>query len=132
MAQDLMDINYYIDEFCKTSDEIKILKTENDKAKEFIKDYVLNNSDGTVNTGAYKVTVSTVEKTTLNQDIALKVLSRLDGAKEIGLIKTVEVIDFDRLEELLYAGDIPQDILSDLEGANVTTTTTRLTYKAVK
>ena len=51
---------------------------------------------------------------TMQEDKMLDVLHKAKNIEHLGLIKTKEVVDTDALESALYHGDIPEELVTEL------------------
>lgn len=88
----------------------KLCDTDNAK----IKDIMLQSQEKKHEAGDYVATVTVSERETMNEEMLLEIAHHC-GIPEI--VKTKEYIDFDALEDAIYNGRIPQDILLQMNKA---------------
>ena len=88
----------------------KLCDTDNAK----IKDIMLQSQEKKHEAGDYVATVTVSERETMNEEMLLEIAHHY-GIPEI--VKTKEYIDFDALEDAIYNGRIPQDILLQMNKA---------------
>lgn len=88
----------------------KLCDTDNAKIKEMM----LQSQEKKHEAGDYVATVTVSERETMNEEMLLEIAHHY-GVSEI--VKTKEYIDFDALEDAIYNGRIPQDILLQMNKA---------------
>ena len=88
----------------------KICKAENEEIKRIMSEEGLDS----MTTGGYKVTYSTTARNTMNEDKLLALLQDKVSA-ESGIIKTKQYVDMDALENAIYNGSIPKEVLIEMD-----------------
>ena len=71
----------------------------------------------------YKVDFQKQERTSMDEDMLMEVFKKhkkMQFAKDMGIIKTKEYIDFDALENALYNGRISEKIVTDMQACEQT------------
>lgn len=123
--------------FAEAKKQMEDYKKTSDKYNKDIKDLMrdLPEEDRNSEIGDYKVTfsVATIEK--MNEDAALEIIKQwwtVNGSMENPFIKRVETVDFDALENAIYKGDVPKEVLAKLNECRTQTTQERLTVKLKK
>ena len=96
-----------------------------------IKNVMLEHEMDEFNEGNYKVKLITSTSSKMDED---KLLAFFHEKEWTDVIKTVETIDYDRLEALIYSGAIPQEWLLEMEKFTVKKDTIqlRITSKTAK
>lgn len=90
----------------------KLCKDENSQIKKLMAE--LNTEyEGKYATGKYKASYSISKRETMNEDILLDIAHKYN----IEVIKTKEYIDYDKLESLIYNGNLSKDILLEMNKA---------------
>lgn len=118
--------------------EFSSLKKVCDSEKAQIKDLMSAAGLREKTVGNWKVSYIVSERETLDEEKLLKILikdwtSRYDDTTPCPYIKTKQYIDMDILESVLYAGEIPNDVLLKMdECRNVTEVITLKCTKAKK
>ena len=114
----------------KTDAEIKALKKTNDADKETIKEYLADTESGKWTSGGY--TVQRIESTTetMNEEKLLSVIKNYwattHGSQECAFIKTREYIDMEALESAIYANELPNELLLEMNACRESKTTVAL------
>ena len=123
MAQTLKDL---ITSYGAHNTEFKALKKVCDGEKEQIKKSMLTQGISEQSAGGYKVTCTTTKRESLNEEQLLQVLKR-DWEIRYGesvpcpYIKTREYVDMEVLETVLYANELPQSTLLELDSCRTST-----------
>ena len=107
--------------------KIKALTKEHNADKEQIKTLMENLEETDWVSGGYKVkrVVSTTE--TLNEDMLLMLMQRNRALIEkLGILKTKEYVDMEALEKAIYEGELPKEIITDMDACRETKTTVAL------
>ena len=100
-----LDIDSLIDEYKASKDKENALKKSNADVSDKIKSYFMNNGIDKHSTDFYTATVTTTNKESLNDELAIEIIKEnLDGALLKSVIKQKEYIDEDALEKLVYNG----------------------------
>ena len=89
----------------------KLCAAENAQIKAIMQDYVVQHYEA----GGYKATYTIQKRETVDEEMLLEILKR-SGECE-GIIKTKEYIDFDALENAIYNGRIPEDVVLEMDAA---------------
>ncbi len=103
------------DEYKKTADE------QNKKIKSIIKE--IADESQTLEVAGYKVDFQKQERTSMDEVMLMEVFKKhkkIQFAKDMGIIKTKEYIDFDALENALYNGRISEKIVNDMQDCEQT------------
>lgn len=125
----VFNLSKTIDEYKEGKDKENALKKANEVKNKEIKDYMISHKMTTSSSDKYTATLSTTNKETLNEELAIEIIKEhLGGALLNSVIKTKEYIDEDALEKLVYNGDFDPVVLSK---AKITkpTITLRVTKK---
>ena len=104
----------------------KVVADLSSKIKTAIKTAKKENKDLIVD--GWKCTLTVTEDTKVNEDKLLEVLKK----HNIPVIKTQEYIDADELEKLIYAGDVPKEVLLEMDTCNEKSTKETLRCVKVK
>lgn len=123
----LNELDELVAQYGARDEQIKSLKKVNDADKEILKEGLFNLNTAKWTSGGF--TVQRIEATTetLNEAKVLKLLNdHRELANDLGLIKTMEYVDFEALESAIYQGVIPTDIVVDLDGCRESKTTVSL------
>ena len=119
-------ITEVIDRYAENNKNKKILDKVVKEDSDIIKSYILNHKKDTINTDLNTAKVTSIVKSSYNEEDLIKYLKTLDIP---GVIVTKEAIDMKALEDALYHNQIkPENIKPYI----VNTTTYRLDVKAVK
>lgn len=111
--RDGFDIAKAIDEYKDSKDKENALKKVNSEMNENIKNYMNLNNLTSVSSNKYTATVNHTQKESLNEDLAIAIIKEnLGGALLNSVIKTMEYIDEDALEKLVYNGDFDINALA--------------------
>ena len=94
----------------------KVVADLNNKLKEAIKESKQENTD--IKVAGWKCTLTVTEETKVNEEKLIEVLKN----NNIDVIKTKEYVDFDALEKLIYSGDVPKEVLLEMDKCNETST----------
>ena len=98
------------DEYKKTADE------QNKKIKSVIKE--ISDDSQTLEIAGYRVDFQKQERTSMNEERVLEsfdTCKKIKLAKELGIIKTKEYIDYDALENAIYNGKLSEKLLVMLQ-----------------
>lgn len=105
----------------------KVCDTENAEIKKLMVSDNLTNFSA----NGYTVKYSVSKQESLNEDKVLDILKRdweiRGNGAECPYIKTKEYIDMDMLESVLYKGEIPQDVMAELNTCRITKEIPKLT-----
>lgn len=127
------NLNQLIPVYGERDATIKALTKENNADKEKIKTLMENLDVADWAAGGYKVkrVVSTTE--TLNEDMLLTLMQRNRTLIEkLGILKTKEYVDMEALEKAIYEGELPKEILTDMDACRETKTTVALRCSKAK
>lgn len=122
---DYMELTEVVERYGKNKDEEKILKKKLDSDGKLIKSTALETGENSFSGGGYIATVSETKKESFNEEKLIQYFKD----NNINLVKTVEVIDYDALENELYVGNINPETLARFTNITVTQ---RLTIKKEK
>lgn len=104
--RNVFDLSKAIDKYKESKDKENALKKANNEMNENIKSYMYENDMTSASSDKYTVTLTKVEKDSLNEDLAIEIIKEnLGGALLSSVIKQKEYIDEDALEKLVYNGD---------------------------
>ena len=106
------------------------LKKTAESQKNEIKRIMLADKLTTASAGGYKVTLSSYQDEKMDEDKLIEVLKNHDLAR--GIVKTQEYVDMNNLEQVLYYGNIDDEILLDIDSCRSSKTITKLTLSRVK
>lgn len=128
MPRTLDDI---VADYGKLDEQAKLLKKEVDTEKDLIKSMMCESNLTEYTAGGFTVKYSVSERTTVDEVKMLNVLKQdwveRFGSMECPYIKTIEVIDEDALESALYKGDIPENVMAELNNCQEVTEVVKLT-----
>ena len=103
----------------EVDEHIKSLTKERDGDKETIKDELEKRGESDYTAGGYKVSRQVSYRTSVDEDKMLKVLksdwTKRYGSMECPYIKTVEVVDTEALEAVIYAGELSDEVMKALD-----------------
>ncbi len=99
--------------------QAKAIKKEMDSDKVTIKNLLAESNQKNFTAGGYTVNYVVRTKVTVDEDKMLNVL-KADWKKRYGdipcpYIKTKEYVDMDQLESVLYANELPTDVMAELD-----------------
>ena len=120
----------------EVDEQIKTLSKELESDKVTIKNELAKMDDKSYEAGGYKVTRQVSYRTKVDEAKMLSILkadwaSRY-GSMECPYIKTVEYVDMDELEAVLYAGELPQTVMTELNDCQQKTEVVSLKCVKVK
>jgi len=99
-------LNELIPTYYKNKEKMESYKKLVDKQNKDIKD--LMEGEYSYEVGKYKALVSTSTRVSMDEQ---KLMTLLKANNIKGVIKTIEVVDMDALENLIYHNEIPKDVL---------------------
>ena len=103
----------------EVDEHIKSLTKERDGDKETIKDELEKRGESNHTAGGYKVSRQVSYRTSVDEDKMLNVLksdwTKRYGSMECPYIKTVEVVDTEALEAVIYAGELSDEVMKALD-----------------
>lgn len=119
-----------IEQFGNHNADFNSLKKICDSEKSQIKEIMDTEGIKEQTSGGWKVNYIVSERETMNEDLMLSILQN-DWVTRYGsipcpYIKTKEYVDMDALEAVLYAGEIPNETLLELDKCRTVTTVTSL------
>ena len=104
-----------IPQYAQNKLELDSYKKICDKENAQIKSIMAELSDNTYEAGVYRATYSVSTRETMNEEKLLEILG--DSARDMGIIKTKEYVDFDALEKAIYDGKISDNTLLEMDKA---------------
>ncbi|MBO6273377.1 hypothetical protein J6O48_11445 [bacterium] len=104
-----------IPQYAQNKLELDSYKKICDKENAQIKSIMAELSDNTYEAGGYRATYSVSTRETMNEEKLLEILG--DSARDMGIIKTKEYVDFDALEKAIYDGKISDNTLLEMDKA---------------
>lgn len=111
----LNDLDALIPQYAANKSELdsykKICDKENAQIKSIMMDFVVPNYEA----GGYKASCSVQQRESMNEERLLEILG--SEAKDMGIIKTKEYVDFDALEKAIYDGLLSQETLLEMDKA---------------
>lgn len=111
----LNDLDTLIPQYAANKSELndyqKLCDKENAQIKAIMKDFVVSSYEA----GGYKATYTISERESLNEGMLLEILG--GGARDMGIIKTKEYVDFDALEKAIYDGLLSEETLLEMDKA---------------
>ena len=111
--------------------EMDSIKKICDGDKEQIKNIMRKLKLSTYEYGGYKANCIVSNKETINEDVLLKIFDT-DDAREMGIIKSKEYIDYDALENAIYNNYIPKDTILEMDKAKESTEIVTLKVTKIK
>lgn len=131
-----MTLDELVTQYGQNDEELKKLKKVCDGEKEEIKTRLSTEGVSDWTAGGYEVKRIESERTTLNEVQLLSILKQdwMDRYGDIPCpyIKTTEYVDMDELESVLYAGELPADVVQKMDGCRETTTVVTLRCSKAK
>ena len=116
--------------------QIKSLSKELDSDKVTIKNIMQDDNLDNYTAGGYKVTRQVSYRTKIDEDKMLDVLKadwkQRYGDTDCPYIKTKEFVDMDTLESVIYAGELPNDVMAKLNDCQEKTEVVALKCSKVK
>lgn len=106
-----MTLGKLIDEYGRLKAMADSYKKEAEDCNKIIKTRMASDNLEEEKGKAYKVNYYVQKRESINEDKALEILKK---AGIVRCVKTVEVLDSDELEKMLYNGEVPADVISDL------------------
>ncbi len=123
-----MDLDLLIDLFAETKEQSDALKKECDTYSKDIKERMSKNMSYEVSTGKFTAKLSNIETKSFDEaKLLMKLKDMGDIAKSV--IRTVEVVDMNALENAIYNKEIDASALTDCQ---VVKTQQRLTVTEIK
>lgn len=124
-----MELKELIETYGKHDDEFKQLKKVCDSEKEELKGMLLAANKDSDDAGGYTVTRVVQHRESFNEEKGIEIL-KAHGVT--GVIKTKEYIDMDALENAGYSGEVPKEVLLELDSCRETKEVVTLTCKKTK
>jgi hypothetical protein len=90
------------------------LKKEVDAENTLIKKLMKDSDSGEYEAGGWVAKYSVSERVSLDEKKLLQIIKE-HGVEKEGLIDTVEVLNMDVLEDLLYKNEIPQEVVVEMD-----------------
>lgn len=106
-----MTLGKLIDEYGRLKAMADTYKKEAEDCNKIIKTRMASGNLEEEKGTAYKVNYYVQKRESINEDKALEILKK---AGIVRCVKTVEVLDSDELEKMLYNGELPAGVISDL------------------
>lgn len=114
-----MELEKVVARYGENDAKMKELKKLCDGDKVTIKNALQNSDTDTITAGGYTVKCTVSNRESLNENKMLSILKQDWETRypdqECPYIKTREYVDMDELESVLYAGDLPADVLKSLD-----------------
>ena len=111
-------LNQLVSHYGELDNQIKTLTKEFDSDKVTIKNLMGDNNIDDCTAGGYTVTRQVSYRTKYNEDKMLDILKadwkQRYGDIECPYIKTKEVVDMDALEAVIYANELPNEVMMKL------------------
>lgn len=106
----------------ETADEYKkSADAQNKKIKSIIKE--IADESQVLEVAGYKVDFQKQERTSMNEPMLMETFKKhkkAQLAKDLGIIKTKEYIDYDALESALYNGRLSEKLVADMQNCEET------------
>ena len=140
MAEIVADFNKDFDKlvahYGEVDNQIKTLTKELESDKVTIKNVLGATNRDDYESGGYKVIRQVSYRTKVDEDKMLKVLKKdwqnRYGEQDCPYIKTKEYVDMEQLESVLYANELPKDVLAELNDCQDKTEVVALKCMKVK
>lgn len=113
-------IDELIEQYGEHKERLDALKKTVDAENKEIKTYMRDTGEEQKTVGDWVVKYIIQRREGFNEEKALSILGAVDGASELGIIKTRAYIDFDALEKAIYDGALTQDVVLQLNEARET------------
>ena len=118
-------LDLLVADYGQIDSKIKELTKTANSEKDEIKQLMLEQDVTSHESGGYKVSCVKSTRETMDQEKMLDVLKKdwrsRYGKQECPYIRTVEIVDMDKLESVLYAGELPDSVLKELDSCRKTT-----------
>ncbi len=124
-----MELQQLIPQYGNHDLELKELKKVCDSEKDEIKKQMLEQNLYTETYGGFKVTNTVSKRTSFDEERAMEIL-KSNGITDV--IKTREYLDMDALENKLYEGTVPKEVILLLDGCRNETEVVTLKCTKVK
>lgn len=118
-------IPVYAQDNAQLKEQKKVCDAENAEIKAIMTDLVLTNYEA----GGYVASVSTSERTKMNEDMMLEIVRNF-GLE--GVIKTKEYIDYVALEKAIYDDKVSEEMMLEMDKAREVTKVTTLRISKAK
>lgn len=120
----MADLDKLVAHYGEVDNQVKTLKKELDSDKVTLKNLMREQKLDSHSAGGYTVTYSIRENTEIDERKMLEILkkdweNRYGKGVECPYIQTVEVIDTDKLEAVLYAGELPKEVIAQLDACQI-------------
>lgn len=122
----MTDLKNLIESFGEKNEIVKSLKKETDVLNTQIKDIMSKNANAIVDTEHFTAKYSVITTESFDEE---RLISRLKELGKSSVIKTVEVVDMDALENAIYNGQI---VGADLADCKVSKSTQKLVVSVRK
>jgi len=130
------DFNKLVAHYGEVDNQIKTLTKELESDKVTIKNIMGEDNLDNYTAGGYKVVRQVSYRTKVDEDKMLKVLKEdwqnRYGEQQCPYIKVREYVDMDQLESVIYAGELPFEVLTKLDDCQEKTEVITLKCSKVK
>lgn len=114
----MADLDKLVAHYGEIDNKVKTLKKELDSDKVTLKNEMSTRKLNSHSAGGYTVTYTIREDSVIDETKMLKILKddwkKRYGDVECPYIRTTEIIDMDKLEAVLYANELPEDVVAKL------------------
>lgn len=117
-----------IETFGLLNNELKKLKAQCESLSKEIKAEMAENNLNSAEFNNFTAKLTEKTSVTFDDDKLIRVLK----AHKIKAVKTVEVVDFEELEKLLYSGNIPHEVIEDIDECKIVKKIPTLTVRVKK
>ena len=124
-----MTLNELINKYGKLNKQVNELKKEADKYNKELKNEMKSKGLLESETDLYRVNYQIRKSVSLDEDKVIKILK--DSKLSRGIVKNKPYIDEDALEKAIYNGNLPKDVLLQINDCKITKETVALTVKEI-
>lgn len=117
-----------IETFGLLNNELKKLKAQCEILSKEIKTEMAENNLNSAEFNNFTAKLTEKTSVTFDDDKLIRVLK----AHKIKAVKTVEVVDFEELEKILYSGNIPHEVIEDIDECKIVKKIPTLTVRVKK
>lgn len=129
-------ISEKISEYCEKKEEEKTLSKAIKMLGAEIKEFLLGSGKPSEVVGDWQVQIQHKVTESIDEEKLLRVLKRhwaeKHGDSSCPFVAQVEVVDMEELESAIYKGEIPEDVLMQIDGCRIKKETDALVYSKKK
>lgn len=131
-----MEISEKITKYCENKEAEKVLSKETKVLGSEIKKYLMENPNAEVQSGVWKVELQHRISEDFDEAKVLMAIKAFwvinHGDEKCPFVKAVEYVDMEALEGALYKGEIPEDVIMQIDSCRVKKESDALVYSKKK